>query len=264
MKVTTHVGLLLLMIGMLAIGLSGCADETVASPGGGDGDGDGDLDGDTGEEDTNPVTTDDTGGGGGGTTSLMPSTEGWLDQTDDGFQGAWYTYTDNDDGGNSTIVPAEGDPFTNDGSELCVSGEASLVVDEEWSTYWGAGVGMDLCANTADQDPPEKKYTLSTCPFNADLANQFLGVEFDIDGTWGDELRCSFKEADRIESAYVEITSSGHQECLVEEAQVWYDTEQDLTDVTKIEALQFQIATNATSATAFEFCISNLKAVMAK
>lgn len=255
MKMTTHVGLLLI-IGLLALGLSGCGDDDTIPSGDNN-----DLDGDTGEDDTNPVDTNE-GGGGGSSASLMPSTEGWVDQTEDGFQGAWYTYTDNDDEGNSTISPAEGEPFTNDGASICVEGEASLVVDELWSTYWGAGVGMDLCANTKDQEPSEHKYTLSDCPFNPDLATQFKGVEFDIEGEWGSELRCSFKEKERTESAYVEITAEGHQDCMVADAAVWYDTSQDPTDVTKIEALQFQIATNATSATPFDFCITNLVAIL--
>ncbi len=195
--------------------------------------------------------------------SLMPNTEGWLEQTAIGFQGDFFTYTDHLDGGNSTIKPEEGMPFYNNGSALCVSGEAALVIDEEWYTYWGAGFGLSLCQPTSDRPSRSLRFTLSDCPFNPDLWQIFQGVEFDITGEWGYELRVEFQERDHnLENPYIEVTDEGHIVTLWDEARVWYDTDLRPSVVEEIDGIFFHVATNQDHATPFDFCISNLRAII--
>lgn len=194
--------------------------------------------------------------------SLMPDANGWLDETSCGFQGRFFTYTDAANGGASTITPAVGDPLLNDGSHLCVDGEASQVLNEQWEIYEGAGFGMALCVTSPEQVPPETDFVLSGCPFNRDLGEIFLGVEFDIEGEWGVELRVEFVERNRDPNTYVEITSSGHMQAMVDDAQVWYDTSAPGTDVNNIEAIRFHVATRPDTSTPFDFCISNLAAIL--
>ena len=94
------------------------------------------------------------------------------------------------------------------------------------------------------------------------LGQQFLGVEFDIDGYWGAELRVLFHELDSDESAYVVVPPNAtHVIALVDQADVWYKPGNPI-DTNNIDAIQFHIATNPETLTPFEFCITNLSVLL--
>ncbi len=258
MDLLRHFTIFALLISVLAYGLSSCDDDPVRA---GSTDGDTDADTDTDVDGDSDSDADAVGEG----IPMMPSTDGWIEDQDNplGMQGAWYSFASE----GSTITPKEGDQFVNDGIKLHTEGTAAQVMNEDYSTYYGAAIGFDVCApddeeRTSQGLDRDFKYTLGNCPYNENLASVFQGISFNVDGTWeSSELRVTFREQNRDESAYVEVLSAGPVTALASDAQVFYSPSKPGTDVSKIESIHFHIPTNTTSATPFKFDISNVKII---
>lgn len=216
------------------------------------------------DDDEAPADGDDGGGDDGGNDDdgdhnaacgFVPNEDGWVAKADNaaGVQGAVFTYASE----GSTIMPLtdETTPFENAGDgRLCVKGSAAQVVDEMYGVYFGAGMGFDLCANGASDEPPNEKYALGACPFGQEL----VGLRFKLSGsTVPSELRVQFKETARDEATYV-LAKSGANTVLFEDGKVVYDPMADPVDVSKIESVQFAIPTNADAPTKFDFCIEDV------
>lgn len=208
-----------------------------------------DEDGDGGDEGGNDDSDHNAACG------FVPNEDGWVARADNaaGVQGAVFTYASE----GSTIMPLtdESMPFETAGDgRLCVKGSAAQVVDEMYGVYYGAGMGIDLCANGASDEPPNEKYALGTCPFGEEL----VGLRFKLSGsTIPSELRVQFKEAAREEATYV-VAKSGANTVLFEDGKVVYDTAAEPVDVSKIESVQFAIPTNADAPTEFDFCVEDV------
>lgn len=146
------VGTILVLVGAVgAIGFAtGCDD---GSDTGGDGGGSGTTTGSTNPTttgSTNPTTgtTDPSGTssvttGGGGNGIACPDSYCAIGA----FGGYGFVYSDKTDGGASTI--------TQKGTSLCASGTAGAVVGMAYSTYWGAGIGVNLNQKMAAMSPIE-------------------------------------------------------------------------------------------------------------
>ncbi len=202
-------------------------------------------------------------------TSVMPDDVGWVDDAlnDIGLQGAWYTFGCT----GSTLNPDQGDEFTNDG-ELCFDGTAPKVTDADgdgsldWGDIWGAGMGVDLCANSDDETPANKKYTLSTCPFASDLENTIVGFQIDFSGgVNADELRVVFNETDAGPNAYVVVKSPatlpGTVTALFESAaySIKPADKPEGTVPADVRAVQLAIPSNTKSAVDWSFCVTDFK-----
>lgn len=210
------------------------------------------------------------GTGGGGSTDGPPANSvelapenGWVPAEGNtvGVQGALYTFAD--DGG-STISPAD---FSM-ASEICVQGEGHTVempcdagpADECYGYFWGAGVGFNLnqeveSAPGAGDNPPQ--------PYNADTLG-VTGFYFEISGpNVPTRLRFKAKVAGDDADYCTSITEGGQAIEFIDLKKSCWMSEAGAVDTTNIEAVQWQVYTDAAGPTPFDFCISNIHAITA-
>jgi hypothetical protein len=189
---------------------------------------------------------------------VVAADSGWVDSDTNslGVQGGWYAIGSE---GTADLAPAAGAPLTNAGDgTLCVSGVAPQVVDGDTVTYFGAGIGFDLCASGADETPAQVQYAVGDCPYNPDLASQLLGISFSLSGSdVPSELRVVFKEAGRDESAYV-LAGPGENVALVANAGVAHDPDAPPVNRAAITAIYFLVPAAEDAPTPFDFCISDV------
>ncbi len=195
-------------------------------------------------------------GAGGSGCALTPNKDGWVSVASNGahVQGAVFTYQSM----GSTIMPltTATTPFTNAGDgKLCVKGSTAKVVGMDFSTYYGAGMGFDLC-QASDSAPT--KYTLGQCP----LGNGLGGLRFKLSGaSIPSELRVSFHEANRAESTYV-LAKAGDNEALFKDGKVAYDPLAPMVNVANIDSVHFMIPGSELDAVPFDFCVEQVELVM--
>jgi hypothetical protein len=101
------------------------------------------------------------------TPHIVPDTKNWVDACSNpvGIQGSLYTYTD---GAGSTI-----EVINQGNGVLCVSGAGAEVPDtsqSSYSTYWGCGVGIDICA-------PDSENPNVVAPDNGNTTVQPLAID---------------------------------------------------------------------------------------
>lgn len=177
---------------------------------------------------------------------------GWVSAVDNtvGIQGALWTATDVGSGGNSIIDPAS---FENSGESICVSGSASQVLNMEYSTYWGAMVGLNLNQVEGESTPE---------PYDA-LAHGVTGFGFDLDNLpLQGELRFGVKvygEATEYCAPVYSTISEFRWEDLW--ADCWEPNSPITPDPSRIESIHWQVVTNSFSRVDYAFCISNLVAL---
>lgn len=195
----------------------------------------------------------------------------WVAQCENrfGLQGAWFSYTDNDDGGNSEITM---DYSEAEDGRICASGIGGLVWYEDFGKYWGAGFGVDICTMGTEEERIEG--TLEDCTLYDDRT-KIIGFRITVDG---DEIpsgpdgadpqfRVQFSEVGRTESTYIVVDGPGTADYLFEDALVHYAVDRGDTDVPpidsdKIKALQFQISTVEEVDTPFHVCVSDIKPIL--
>jgi hypothetical protein len=222
--------------------------------------------------------------------NLMPNEEGFMktDKNELGIQGAWYSFGC----AGAEIQPKEGAQYSNSG-KMCFKGTAPMVTDKDgdgspdYSTIWGAGIGFDLCAQSAeeagdagvgdadagDAGVQPAKYPLSACPYNTDLVNKMIGVGVRFSGTVNaTELRVQFNEGDSVANSYYRVTpaqvASGagikveFKDPLVK---THYNTKLKPggADPNNILAVQFQIPTGTSAAVDWDFCVEEITALTA-
>jgi hypothetical protein len=262
---------LTLSLGVLAIGVAGvsmsaCSDSGGSSSSPGVGGGASSTGGGTGVG----GAAANTGGGqglGGSTaagSALLPES-GYIEGggPDGRIWGAWYTFGGQD----SVFTPPEGDAVMASGGQICFSGTVAEVLGGDYSTYYGADIGFDLCGmpgdmgNCADWMPaeycdwgPETKHTVSECGISLNT------ISFDITGTLpSTELRINFKETGREESTYLVVAATGAFSGSVSDANVGYDSGAPALNLDMVESIHFQVASREGGTVEFDFCISNLQ-----
>jgi endo-1,4-beta-D-glucanase Y len=194
---------------------------------------------------------------------LVPNGEGWIARCTNtaNVQGAAYTYAST----GSTIVPAPATKFIPaENGKLCISGSGARVLDDdmdgtpEYGKYFGAAMGIDLCATGQDEVPPSTKFTLGSCP----LGTNIKGVRFNVTATsFPEEVRVMFVEAGRPESTYV-LANEGPNEALFGDGKVIFNPLAPGVDASKVDSIHFMVATNVTAASPFDFCIEDLEAIL--
>jgi hypothetical protein len=287
-----------------ALGAVGCsknstdADRGTGSGGSGGNSGASSSGGSSGTGGSGGSSTGSTGSGGSGGSGstavdttplpgvrLMPNEEGFMkaDENDLHIQGAWYSFGC----AGASIEPKEGARYDNSG-KMCFKGTAPMVTDKDgdgspdYSTIWGAGIGFDLCAQSeeeaakpdgTDAGAGPTKYTLSACPYNAELATKLIGVAVRFSGAVNaPELRVQFNEGDNVANSYYKVTpaqvASGtvmkieFEDPLVK---THYNTKLKPgdADANYILAIQFMIPTNTSAEVDWDFCVEDIAAITA-
>lgn len=222
--------------------------------------------------------------------NIMPNEEGFMktDKNELGIQGAWYSFGCAD----AVIEPKEGSRYDNPG-KMCFKGTAPMVTDKDgdgaldYSTIWGAGIGFDLCAQSAeeagdagvgdadagDAGVTPAKYPLSACPYNANLVTKMIGVGVRFSGTVNaTELRVQFNEGDSVANSYYKVTPdqvSSRAALKVEFKDPLVKTHYNPklkpgdADPNNILAIQFQVPTNTGAAVDWDFCVEEITALTA-
>jgi hypothetical protein len=203
------------------------------------------------------------------TTDTAGTSSAWVNSCMNrlGVQGAWYSYSDSDGsgGGTSTITMDYTGAAGADG-KVCTSGTGGMVQFELYGTYWGTGLGVNICESGGDTSV---KSTLQDCTL-FDPRTKIIGFRITISGEMpvgGGQLRVQFAEPDRNESAYIVVSELGTADYLFADAAVQYAVDRGDTDVVPIhpeliESLQFQISTVVDVDTTFNFCVSDIQPIL--
>lgn len=89
-----------------------------------------------------------------------------------------------------------------------------------------------------------------------------VGVRFNIEGQLPPELRIVFRESGRGESPYLNVNNEGEFVALFEDDRVAYKPSAPPPNPSEVDGLQFMIATNASGPSPFDFCITDLEAIV--
>jgi hypothetical protein len=172
-------------------------------------------------------------------------------------------------------MPVPGAVFTNTGGKMCTSGTAAKVIMDgagmtAYSAIWGTGIGFDLNNAGTDDGGTGVKGTWDAA------AKGVTGFSFTIESPpIGGQMRVEFPTnaipgTTDINAAYwggatmnlSPFTTSGTYSFK------WSDVGGPMYlagaspfDNTKILSMQFHVVTNTSSTIAFDYCISNLKAL---
>ena len=227
-----------------------------------------------------------TGGGTGGTgvstegVPLTPDAGGWVDGMGNtlGIQGAMFSYADT-----TTLATMTGtcdvceSPMTIDAGKVCIKGTAAKVdmnctpeppAVDCYGTFWGAAIGLNLHQeinpDTMMGDPPT--------PYDAAAAG-IKGFSFEISGTTvPTSIRFKVEKPGATADSAVEYCTTSMTPILTGPNTVTFDqlvTEcwttggTPATEATSmLTKIAWQVVTNATSEVPFDFCVSNVRAVM--
>jgi endo-1,4-beta-D-glucanase Y len=189
---------------------------------------------------------------------LVPTPTGWVAAASNAahVQGAIYSYQDTSGTTHITPLTDATHPFSNAGDgKLCVKGTAGKVVNADFTTTFGAAMGVDLCHAAPTDALPDMKYTLATCPLQKNLA----GIRFALTGaSIPTELRVAFHEAARDASTYV-LAAQGANTAMFADGKVLYDKTAPPVNVGAIDSIHFTIPTNAVAAVSFDFCVDHIE-----
>jgi hypothetical protein len=222
------------------------------------------------------------GSGGGGVPSegvpLTPDAGGWVDGASNtlGIQGAMFAYADN-----TTKMTMEGTcpegadcetPFTvvvGPPPAVCIKGEAAKVnmmctpeppATDCYGTYWGAAIGLNL------NQPIDPTTMMGADPQPYDAATMGIkGFTFEINGaTVPTSLRFKVEDAsgEYCTTSATPVVLGANTftfDQLVTECWTTGGTPASGNGLLKIA---WQVVTNATGAVPFDFCVSNVRAVL--
>jgi hypothetical protein len=233
------------------------------------------------------------GTGGTGSTSnlqaLLPDATGYVDvgaTGTTGIKGAWYAYGDGIGSDGTTLTgdceakgghaatdcsaiasPSFGN-FPNTMGKMCTMGTVAKIINItggttlDYNNIWGAGIGLDL--NNGGGDAGAMKL-----PYNAAM-NGVIGMAFDIDVVPAANMRVEFPTKTATNAAFwdglkmISPVQVGHNEILWSKVTgPFYDNLAPAFDPTTIYSVQFHVLTSGTSSGTYNFCISNLSAILA-
>lgn len=171
--------------------------------------------------------------------------------------------------------PMAGAPFSADPTTgaFCTSGTATQVMNADYSDLWGAGMGLDL--NNPGGDAGTKgvwdgsKFTgmafhIEPGPGATTIPATYMRVNFPFTGEHGTDspfYQGALKsnsglpaKGGDVEMRWAEIGGPSYLSSQTPPV----DVTKYPFDKTMIQSIQWQVFTNATSATPYSFCISNL------
>jgi hypothetical protein len=189
----------------------------------------------------------------------LSPTNGWIAGTTNavGIQGSFFPLSDAADGGTTTITPASFEAVT---GPICVSGTASQVIGEAYGTYWGGGVGLNLADPGMGNGEPGPWPRGTVVGFRYTLTGATIppatSLRFQVDYPGKDPGTPYCAEVAATAGTPVTTLFSGITEaCYAPGGAV-------LPPTVGITSIQWQVATNTTAPTPFNFCITDLTAVV--
>lgn len=226
-----------------------------------------------------------------GTPVPLSWNNGWVDGASNtvGVQGAFFTASDMN---GSTIMP---ETFEASGDQICVSGEAALVVDMMYGDFWGAVLALNL----SQPDAPEvaaggaggegseasggaggdsaaaggdaaggasTEVADEVLPYDAS-ANNVIGFRYRLSAVpEAGELRIQYNTFDGVEGVpFCQTVTELEGDFLFSEALAgcWDATASETPTLTQLKSIEFQLATNIDAAYPYDFCIEELSAIVA-
>jgi hypothetical protein len=232
-----------------------------------------------------------------GAIALTPTSTGFVMEPTSGVIGAWYAYGDSvGSGANTTTTdfadsdcgkagytatqcsqitsPTPGQPFAPDATTgaMCTSGIAAQVLPAgtpDYTDFFGAGIGLDF-NNPGGEGGVQKM---------AKDLSAYKGISFDFSGTMipiGNKIRVNFPFTTEHgnDSPYFAANKTDDHSTLsttTTNKVLWSNVQgpayllsqttpvtPPAFDPTKVLSIQFQVFTNATTATPYSFCVNNL------
>jgi hypothetical protein len=180
------------------------------------------------------------------------------------IQGPFYSYSDCDPPSglpcttpDPALTGADGKPgWSVDASKVCLKGTAVKVESAMFAAQWGAGLALDLNSQGGEPGSPAIKGTLDLA------AAKITSFSLDISGTAPARIRVNLTMPGVADSSFVEVKIPGTVTVNVADLkQGSWAKEKVPLDVTKVEALQLQVFTNAATPTPYDFCVSAIRAV---
>jgi hypothetical protein len=197
-------------------------------------------------------------------TALTWDAEGFVAPDGNPFaiQGPFYSYSDCDPPSglpctapDAALTGADTKPgWSVDAGRVCAKGTAVKVENMMFAAQWGAGLALDLNSKGGEPGKPAEKGTF-------DLTGaKITGVSADISGTAPARLRINLTMPGVGDSNFVDAKVPGTTTFALADAKQgsWVMVKTPL-DPSKVEALQFQVFTNAASATPYDFCIDAIR-----
>lgn len=213
-----------------------------------------------------PAPTAGAGGTAGGPSTIptgsgnliMHDGTGWVPGSSNGLgiQGSFYPFSDADSGGATTVTLGD---FAAAPTRACASGTASQVVMDDYSTFWGGGIGFNLAdaGNMMGAGPWDR--------------GTVTGFSFTITGAAippGEQMRfkvTTFENGVTNDAGYCVTAAAGANTFtfnqLVPECWTNGVNTTPLASTVQIVSLQWQVATVTAAPTNFDFCIENLTAI---
>lgn len=213
-------------------------------------------------------------GGSGGTSGGSPQVGSALLWDQDGFvaqdanpfaiQGPFYFYSDCEPPSglpctkpDAALTGADGKAgWSVDSTRVCVKGMAVQVESAMFAAQWGAGLALDLNSKGGEPGTPAVKGTF-------DLQHAGIrGFSVDISGAAPARIRINLTMPGIADSNFVDAKVPGTTTFELTDAKqgTWVTNKVPL-DATQVEALQFQVFTNAATATPYDFCIDAIRAI---
>lgn len=226
------------------------------------------------------------GSGGSGSVEGVPLSfvDGWLaaDANVLGVQGAVFSYADSHtetgDGVNEPMVT------TIEGPTACMAGTAFKVdtkcedlpdfmftppATDCYGEYWGAAIGFNLNQPTIP-DPENEEEEIGGDPVAFDATGKISAFSFDLTGeTIPSSMRFAVDIGPDADGATqfcspkaVKVLAGTNTISLADlRAECWDPPTEDPPDVSQIVKIAWAVVTNNSSATPFDFCVSNVIAV---
>jgi hypothetical protein len=208
------------------------------------------------------------GGASGGSTQvgtpLVWNADGFVATESNPFaiQGPFYSYSDCDPPSglpcttpDSSLTGADGKPgWSVDATAVCIKGTAVKVEGMSFAAQWGAGLALDLNSKGGEPGKPAEKGTF-------DLEKSGIrGFSVDISGTAPARIRINLTMPGVEDSSFVDAMVPGSTSFQIDDAKQgnWVTNKVPL-DPSKVEALQFQVFTNAASPTPYDFCVKAIR-----
>jgi hypothetical protein len=180
------------------------------------------------------------------------------------IQGPFYSYSDCEPPSglpctmpDAALTGADAKPgWSVDAGRVCMKGTAVKVEGMMFAAQWGAGLALDLNSKGGEPGAPAAKGTF-------DLTQaKITGFSVDISGTAPARIRINLTMPGVADSNFVDAKLPGTTTFALGDAKQgsWVTSKTPL-DPSKVEAIQFQVFTNATSATPYDFCIDAIRAI---
>jgi hypothetical protein len=180
------------------------------------------------------------------------------------IQGPFYSYSDCDPPSglpctapDPSLTGADGKPgWSANATQICLKGTAVKVEGSMFAAQWGAGLALDLNSAGGEPGAPAAKGTFDS------VRAGISGFSVDLSGSSPARVRINLTMPGVADSSFVDATVPGTTTFSVADAKQgsWVMSKTAL-DPTKIEALQFQVFTNASSPTPFDFCVNAIRAI---